>query len=206
MVDTLIINEDVLVPRLKAGDQAAYAEVVEVYSPRIYHTALRMLGNETEAEDVLQETFLSAFKNIDQFEGRSRLSTWLHRIATNSALMRLRKKKPAFLSMDGLVNEREDSNWVPKQLYDWCCLPESELLTEEARAEMRAAVESLSDTLRVVFVLRDIEGLSTRETADTLDISISAVKSRLMRARLALRERLTAYFQGVAHPDPEGTR
>ncbi|MBN1284266.1 MAG: sigma-70 family RNA polymerase sigma factor [Anaerolineae bacterium] len=205
MVDTPTIDETVLLPRLKAGDQAAYAQAVEAYSAQLYHVALRMLGSEAEAEDVLQETFLDAFKNIDRFEGRSQLSTWLHRIAANNALMRLRKKRPTFLSVDGLTGEHDDGNGsqVPKQLYDWCCLPESELLTEEARAEMRAAVEDLSDALRVVFVLRDIEGLSTQETADVLDISASAVKSRLMRARLALRERLTAYFQGAG---PEETR
>jgi RNA polymerase sigma-70 factor (ECF subfamily) len=197
-------DETTLLERLKAGDQAAFAEIVDEHSANIYHLALRMLGSEADAEDVLQETFLSAFKNIEGFKGQARLGTWLHSIARNAALMRLRKKQPVYMPMEGEAHD--NGNWVPKQFYDWCCLPESELLTDEARAEMRAAVEDLSDTLRVVFVLRDIEGLSTQETADALDLSTSAVKSRLMRARLALRERLTAYFQGINHPDPEGER
>ncbi len=205
MPHTAASKESALIERLRAGDQAAYAEVVEAHSAHIYHVALRLMGSEADAEDVLQETFLKAFRHIDRFRENAKLSTWLHRIATNTALMRLRKKRPTFLSVEG-ITDRDDTNWVPQQFYDWCCLPESELLTGEARAEMRSAIEDLSDTLRVVFVLRDMEGLSTRETAETLGLSESAVKSRLMRARMALRERLTAYFQGTVHPDPEGTR
>ncbi len=195
-------DEITLVQRLQSGDQAAFAELVEVHSPHIYHLALRMLGDEAEAEDVLQETFLSAFKNIDSFEGRASLSTWLHRIAANAALMRLRKKQPLFLSVDE-ATDSSNGNLVPKAFFDWCCLPESELLTDEARAKMRAAVEALPEKLRVVFVLRDIEGLSTEETAEVLGLSLSAVKSRLMRARMALRERLSEYFSGTSFPNRE---
>ncbi len=182
-----------LVERLQAGDQAAYAELVEQHSGQIYRLALRMMGNETDAEDVLQETFLSAFKAIDRFEGRSSLSTWLYRIANNAALMRLRRKEPDQVSMDEPL-ERDDGEMMPRQFFDFCCLPEDDLMREEARVEMAKAIEELTPTLRNVFVLRDIEGLSTQETADALDLSISAVKSRLMRARLKLRERLSEYF------------
>lgn len=182
-----------LVARLKAGDQAAYAQLVDEQAARIYRLALRMMGNETDAEDVLQETFLSAFKAIDSFEERSSLSTWLYRIATNAALMRLRRNEPEQVSVDEPI-ERDDGDLLPRQLFDFCCLPEADLLRDEARAEMLRAIEELPATLRSVFVLRDIEGLSTEETANALDLSISAVKSRLMRARLKLRERLSAYF------------
>jgi RNA polymerase sigma-70 factor (ECF subfamily) len=186
-------HDDDLVARLQAGDQAAYAQLVEEHAGKIYRLALRLMGNEADAEDVLQETFLSAFKSIDRFEARSSLSTWLYRIASNAALMRLRRKEPEQVSVDEPV-ERDDGELIPRQLFDFCCLPEEDLLREEARAEMQRAVDELPPSLRSVFILRDIEGLSTEETAEALDLSVSAVKSRLMRARLKLRERLSQYF------------
>ncbi len=185
--------EGQLVERLKAGDQAAYAELVEAHAGRIYNLALRLLGDEAAAEDVLQETFLNAFRAIDRFEGRSSLGTWLYRIANNTALMQLRKKEPVTFSLDAPV-ETDAGEEIPRQFFDFCCLPERDLLSEEARQEMRDAIADLPEGLRVVFLLRDIEGLSTRETAEALGLSIPAVKTRLMRARLALRERLSAYF------------
>ncbi|MBN1201335.1 MAG: sigma-70 family RNA polymerase sigma factor [Anaerolineae bacterium] len=186
-------DEAVLVARLQAGDQAAYAQLVEEHAGRIYRLALRMMGNEADAEDVLQETFLSAFKSIDTFQARSSLSTWLYRIASNVALMRLRRNEPVQVSVDEPL-ERDDGELIPRQFFDFCCLPEEELVRDEVRQEMKRAVEELPPSLRSVFVLRDIEELSTSETADALDLSISAVKSRLMRARLKLRERLSLYF------------
>ncbi len=182
-----------LVERLQAGDQAAYAQLVDDNASRIYRLALRMMGNEADAEDVLQETFLSAFRAIDKFEARSSLSTWLYRIASNAALMRLRRKEPEQVSVDEPI-EQDDGDLIPRQFFDFCCLPEDDLMRDEAREEMARAVEELSPTLKSVFILRDIEGLSTQETAEALDLSISAVKSRLMRARLKLRERLSVYF------------
>jgi len=187
-----------LVARLQAGDQAAYAQLVEEHAGKIYRLALRLMGNEADAEDVLQETFLSAFKSMDRFEARSSLSTWLYRIASNAALMRLRRKEPEQVSVDEPL-ERDDGELIPRQLFDFCCLPEEDLLRDEARAELNRAIDELPPSLRSVFVLRDIEGLSTEETAEALDLSVSAVKSRLMRARLKLRERLSLYFsQGPA--------
>ncbi|WP_119072909.1 RNA polymerase sigma factor [Aggregatilinea lenta] len=186
-------NDMDLVARLQAGDEAAYAQLVEENAARVYRLALRMMGNEADAEDVLQETFLSAFKAIDHFEARSSVSTWLYRIASNAALMRLRRKEPEQVSVDEPI-ERDDGEMLPRQLFDFCCLPEDDLLREEAREEMAHAIDDLPPTLRSVFVLRDIEGLSTEETANALDLSVPAVKSRLMRARLKLRERLSAYF------------
>lgn len=186
-------NDTELVARLQAGDEIAYAQLVEENAGRIYRLALRMMGNEADAEDVLQETFLSAFKSIDRFEARSSLSTWLYRIATNAALMRLRRNEPEQVSVDEPL-ESDDGDLIPRQFFDFCCLPEDDLLRDEARVEMMRAVDKLSPTLRSVFILRDIEGLSTEETAEALDLSISAVKSRLMRARLKLREQLSRYF------------
>lgn len=188
------LSEDAaLVARLQAGDQMAYAQLVEEHAAKIYRLALRMMGNEADAEDILQETFLSAFRSIHRFEERSSLSTWLYRIASNAALMRLRRKEPVQISVDEPV-EQEDGDLMPRQFFDFCCLPEESFLREEAVDVMFRAVEDLPPTLRSVFVLRDIEGLSTEDTAQALDLSISAVKSRLMRARLKLREELSQYF------------
>ncbi len=186
-------EEERLLARLKAGDQAAYAELVDRHAPRIYNLALRMLGDEAAAEDVLQETFLNAFRAIEGFEGRSSLGTWLYRIANNAALMRLRRREPDAFSLDEPV-ETDGGEQIPRQFFDFCCLPERELLGQEALEKLQEAVDALPEGLRVVFLLRDVEGFSTRETAEQLGLSVPAVKTRLMRARLALREALADYF------------
>jgi RNA polymerase sigma-70 factor (ECF subfamily) len=178
---------------LKAGDREAFAAMVDAYSPLIYRLALRMLDDPLEAEDILQETFLNAFRSLERFEGRSSLSTWLYRIAVNQALMRLRKKTPTIVSVDEPL-QGEEGDEIPRQLMDWCCLPEEEFMTAEAQAQLDDAVSKLSPALRAVFVLRDLHGMSTSETADVLGISQSAVKTRLLRARLRLRDNLSTYF------------
>jgi len=144
----------------------------------VYRVALRLTGNEAEAEDVVQETFLSAFKAIDKFEGRSGLATWLYRIAHNAALMRLRRVKPDQVSVDDEEVFGEGLP-VPTQMHDWCCLPERDFESSETRAELERAIKDLPEKLRVVFVMRELEGLSTEETAQALDISIDAAKVRL---------------------------
>ncbi len=182
-----------LVTRIKQGDRSACAECVALHSDGIYRLAYRLMGNESDAEDVVQETFLSAFKAIDRFDGRSSLGTWLFRIAYNAAMMRLRRKQPLFVSVDQPL-QTADGDEIPRQLMDWCCLPETEFATGEARAEIRAAVSALPERLKAVFILRELEGHSTAETAEILEISPEAVKTRLHRARLRLRERLSDYF------------
>jgi len=188
-----VSTEPGLVERLRTGDRFAFSELVDLYSTRLYHLALKMLTNPQDAEDVLQETFLKAFRYIGGFDGRSSLSTWLYRIATNEALMLLRRKHPDFVSLDEPAQgEEEDS--APLQIVDWCCIPEHELANSEVRRELDRAVQQLPTTLRVVFVLRDLENLSTLETAEVLNLSETAVKTRLSRARLRLREELSGYF------------
>jgi RNA polymerase sigma-70 factor, ECF subfamily len=182
-----------LIERIQRGDKTACAECIERHSPGVYRVALRLMGTEAEAEDVVQETFLSAFKAIDSFEGRSGLATWLYRIAHNAALMRLRRVRPDQVSVDDEEVFGEGLP-VPSQLRDWCCLPERDFESSEARAEMERAIRDLPEKLRVVFVMRELEGLSTEETAQALDVSLDVVKVRLHRARLQLRERLSAYF------------
>ncbi|MEJ2597744.1 MAG: sigma-70 family RNA polymerase sigma factor [Anaerolineales bacterium] len=193
MIRDVVTSEGFSLEALRAGDRAEFARFVESYSGIVYRLALKILNNPQDAEDVLQETFIKAFRHLANFDGRSKLSTWLYRIATNEALMVLRRRKINPLSID----EPDDSaqgEQEPMQIIDWCCLPEGEMMSTEARKYMDNAVNQLPHSLRVVFLLREIEGLSTRETADVLNLSETAVKTRLSRARLRLRELLTEYF------------
>ena len=178
---------------LRDGDRVEFARLVEAYSPMIYRLGLKMLNNPQDAEDILQETFIKAYRHIGNFDGRSSVSTWLYRIATNEALMSIRRKRPETISFD-VPSVYDTEPQEPLQIVDWCCLPEDELLTSEGRARLDEAANRLPTSLRVVFILRDIEGLSTRETAEVLEISEMAVKTRLSRARLRLREDLSEYF------------
>ncbi len=192
-IDVHQLDEIALIAALKRGDASAYATLVERYSETIYNLALRMMNDPLEAEDVLQETFISAFRAMNRFEGRSRLSTWLYRIAYNAALMRLRRRTPALVSLDEPAIT-EEGETLPRQLVDWSAVPEEVLLRHETQEVLREAVARLPAGLRAVFTLRDIEGRSTAETATVLDLTETNVKVRLHRARLALREQLTAYF------------
>lgn len=188
--------EDFSLEALRAGDRLEFARLVEAYSGVIYRLGLKMLDDPQDAEDVLQETFIKAFRHLKNFDGRSSLSTWLYRIATNEALMMLRKRKNVSISIDEPFESQENEAPLeePRQIVDWCCMPEEELMSSEAHAYMDQAVDQLSPSLRAVFVLRDIEGLSTEETSAVLNLSEAAVKTRLSRARMRLRELLTAYF------------
>lgn len=190
-------DETALIERLQAGDKSACAECIEIHSPGIYRLALRLMQNEAEAEDVMQETFMNAFKAIDNFEGRSGLGTWLYRIAYNAAMMRLRKPQQYILSVEETLSE-EEGNLIPKQLFDWCCLPEEDFATDEVQSELERAIQKLPEKYKSVFVLRELEELSTQETAVALDLTPSTVKVRLHRARLQLREQLTPYFTEMA--------
>ena len=177
---------------LKAGDRAEFSKLVDLYSSSLFRLALRILGDPQDAEDVLQETFLKAYRALPSFEGRSSLSTWLYRIVTNEALMVIRRAKPDLLWAD---DEEENSEAISPSLFvDWDALPEQELLSHEVKQFLDQAVQQLSANLRIVFLLRDVVGLSVKETAEQLGLSEVAVKTRLLRARLRLREELSAYF------------
>jgi RNA polymerase sigma-70 factor (ECF subfamily) len=185
-------TESIDLAALRQRDEAAFQQMVETYSPRIYNLALKMLGDSDLAEDILQETFVNAYRAIDRFEGRSHISTWLYRIAHNAVLMRLRKEKGT-PDLQSLEDELDlDTVSISGQ---WDDAPERHLLQNELWAKMDVALGNLSENLRVVFVLRDIDDLSTSETAAVLDLSESAVKSRLHRARLALRAQLAPYLR-----------
>ncbi len=181
-------------PALQAGDKVEFARLVEAYSGPIYRMAMKMVNDTQDAEDVLQNTFIKAFNHLRDFEGRSSLSTWLYRIAVNEALMLLRRRSPNQLSIDE-DTQTEDGEQEPRQIVDWCCLPEGELLSKETRRKLDEAIQRLSPALRSVFLLRDVQGLSIKETAEVLNLNESVIKTRLLRARLHLRELLTAYFR-----------
>ncbi len=179
--------------KLQSGDRAEFAHLVEQYSSPIYRLALNMLGTEQDAEDVLQETFVKAFKGIQGFKELSTLSTWIYRIAINESLMILRKAKRIASSLDA-VEDGEDTI-EPKEVIDWGDLPEESFLKDELKGKLDEAISLLPEKLRLVFILRDIEDLSIRETAASLGITEMAVKTRLLRARLHLREDLSGYFR-----------
>ena len=185
-------NSRDLVKRVKAGEEAAYAELVNLYSDRIYNLALRILRRNDEAADVLQETFIKVFEKIDTFDGRSDFFTWIYRIATNLSLMKMRKNKRTVLTDEDLEAQfdRPDS----AEIQEWRSLPLQNLLTEEFRRHLDRAVDSLSEIYRSVFVLRDLENLSIKETSNILGITETNVKVRLKRARMFLREQLADYM------------
>ena len=187
-------DESALVAQAKAGDQNAFAELVNRYERKIYRLAKNITRNDEDAEDVLQDAFLKAYTHLDNFKGDSKFYTWIVRIAVNEALMRLRKRKTdRSVPLDEPVELGEET--VQREIAVWEDNPEQQYSQEEWRRILDEAVESLKPDFRTVFVLRDIEELSTEETAETLGISVPAVKSRLLRARLALRETLTRQFK-----------
>lgn len=178
---------------LRSGDRAEIARLVDVHSTNIYRLALKMLANSQDAEDVLQNTFLKAIQALPKFEGRSSLSTWLYRIAANESLMTIRRRKPEN-NLRFKVEDDEDNELLLTTFTDWCCLPEGELMSSEAQSYLDKAIHQLPEKLRMVFILRDIEKLSIRETSETLGLTETAVKTRLLRARLKLRELLSVYY------------
>src|ERR1022692_2160123 len=189
-----IFDESALVAKAREGDLAAFNELVNSYSRKIFRLAKHITQNEEDAEDVLQETFLKAFEHLGDFQGQSKFYTWIVRIAVNEALMKLRKRKSdRTVPLDEPVDTGEEM--VNREIAVWEDNPEQRYSHEEMQQILNEAVQDLKPDFRTVFALRDIEELSTEETAEALGISIPAVKSRLLRARLALREKLTRKFK-----------
>ena len=192
--ETGIFDESALVAKAREGDTAAYNELINRYSPKIYRLAKHITQHDEDAEDVLQETFLKAFEHLGDFQGQSKFYTWIVRIAVNESLMKLRKRKSdRTVPLDEPLDTGEDT--VVREIAVWDENPEQKYSREELGEILDEAVQSLRPVFRTVFVLRDIEELSTEETAEALGISVPAVKSRLLRARLQLREKLTRFFK-----------
>ncbi len=187
---------EISLEKLTAGDRAEFARLVDTYSSSIYRLGLKMLGHPQDAEDVLQNTFMNALLHLSSFEGRSNIATWLYRIAANEALMLIRKRRPEVsLEQETQHDEAESLEDIkPSVFADWSGLPEDELLSNEGKDLLDAAIRNMPESLRIVFVLRDIEGLSIKETADALNLTETNVKTRLVRARMYLRERLSKYY------------
>jgi RNA polymerase sigma-70 factor, ECF subfamily len=186
----LVKGESVLVTEAKAGSYAAFEELVNRYEKKIYRLGLNLTGNPEDAEDMLQETFLKAFEHLPDFREDSRFYTWIVRIAINQGLMKLRKRRSSKeVQLEDTSND--DGEVIPRDFADWRPNPEQELERTELEAILQDAARALPMTFRKVFFLRDVEGLSTEETAEMLNLSEGAVKARLFRARLRLREELS---------------
>jgi len=196
-------DESVLVDAARKGDIGAFESLVKRYDRNVFRIAQHITQNREDAEDVVQDAFLKAYQNLGQFQGQSKFYTWLVRIAVNEALMRLRRRRPErMVSLDEDVKTEEDS--MPREIADWSPNPEQQYTQGELKDIWSRTIQGLPASFRTVFVLRDVEGLSTEETADALGLSIPAVKSRLLRARLQLRERLNKYFK--KRRDGDGTQ
>ncbi len=183
-----------LVQRARTGDDEAFSELISRYERKIFRLAKHITQNDEDAEDVLQETFLKAYEHLGEFQGNSKFYTWIVRIAVNESLMKLRKRKSdRTVSLDESIDTGEET--VVREIAVWEDSPEDRYSQEELRDILEKAIDSLRPSFRTVFVLRDVEELSTEDTAAILNLSVPAVKSRLLRARLQLREKLTRFFK-----------
>ncbi len=191
-LDVAAADEMLLVQAAKDGDIAAFEELVRRYDRKTFRVALQMTQNHEDAEDVVQECFLKAFRGLAQFQAKSRFSTWLFRIAVNESLMKLRKRRGFQVSLDG--DDGSDTSTTVREIVDWGPNPEQLYRQSELREILRQALDELTPAYRTVFLLRDVEGFSIDETAEMLGLTVSAVKARLLRARLKLRERLNRHF------------
>ena len=194
LTSTIVRDDEArLVSAAKAGEAAAFEELVNRYERKIFRLGMNITQNREDAEDVMQEAFLKSYQHLDEFQGNSRFYTWLVRIAVNQALMKLRKRRPNQISLDEDVDTGEDT--IPREVEDWGPSPEDRYEQSELGDILNTTIAELEPPFRIVFQLRDIEELSTEETAEALGLSIPAVKSRLLRARLKLRQKLNKYFK-----------
>jgi RNA polymerase sigma-70 factor (ECF subfamily) len=187
----LLMEEKELIEKAQSGDKQALAELVKKYEQTIYNFSFKICRDKNYAEQIMQETFYSMVKSLHQFDHNSKLSTWLYRIVANHCLMMARKAKSrSFVSFD----DDEENLFEEKYAADWNSIPYKETENEELKSVLDKAIQNLSPDYRVVFLLRDVEGLSTEETAQVTDLSIPAVKSRLHRARAFLRKEINEAF------------
>ncbi|HLW87315.1 MAG TPA: sigma-70 family RNA polymerase sigma factor [Terriglobales bacterium] len=189
------VNEESLIRRIREGEHELFYELIRPYERRVYAAALAILRNEADAEDAAQEAMLKAFKHIRQFRFESRFSTWLIQIAVNEARMRRRKQQAVV--MEPMVDQRdEEGQYTPRDFADWREIPSEALERAEVRQNLAKALNSLGQKYREVFILRDMQQLSIEDTAKALGISVPSVKTRLLRARLMLRDLLAPGLGG----------
>ncbi|MGC8976746.1 MAG: RNA polymerase sigma factor [Candidatus Ratteibacteria bacterium] len=187
------MNETELVERAKAGDNKAFEELVKRTQDKIYNLGLKFFGNKDDAADLLQETYIKAYESLQSFEGRASFSTWLYRIATNFALMKLRKEKQKKVSLEEL-KKTEDGTYT-YEISDWKENPYFYYKNEELKEILSSAIDSLPPKYKTIFILHDIEGLKVEEVAKILSLSIPTTKTRIHRSRLYLRKKLSEYFK-----------
>lgn len=201
MSDATAVHDDSeLLARLRAGDDLAYEELVRLYGGRMLAAARRILTSEEDAAEVVQEAFLSAFKALPSFQGDSKVGTWLHRIAINAALMRLRGIKRREGRIEDLLPSYTENGGFAQMPDPWSEDVDARLLRDEARDQVRARIDELPENYRVALLLRDIEGYSNEELAEALGVSVNAAKIRVHRARQALRTLLDSYVNGGVEP------
>jgi RNA polymerase sigma-70 factor (ECF subfamily) len=191
-------DEPLLVAAAKRGDLSAFNELVGRYERKIFRLTMNITRNHEDAEDAMQDAFLKAYAHLKDFAGNSRFYTWLVRIAANEALMKLRKRRPNQFSLDEPI-AGENEELMPREIEDWGPSPEQRYAQSEMKEILNGVIDELEPAFRTVFVLRDVENLSTEETAKIVGISVPAVKSRLLRGRLKLREKLNRYFRQGGH-------
>jgi RNA polymerase sigma-70 factor (ECF subfamily) len=194
--ETPPVSDEELVERARAKDFSAFEQLLDRYEDKIFRLAYRFVRNETEAKEVLQDTFLSIWRKLDTFKGDSQFGSWLYRVAANTALMRLRaqRRHPEISTEELPIGYLDSYGQVPPPGENWSKRPDDELQSDELRRHIQTAVDGLPEIYRTVFLLRDVEGLSTEETGDILGISVPTVKTRLHRARIALRDNISGYF------------
>jgi RNA polymerase sigma-70 factor (ECF subfamily) len=197
-------SDEELVQRARLRDVAAFEELIDRHEEKIYRLAMRFVRNESDAREVLQETFLSAWRNLESFQGKAQFASWLYRVAVNASLMLLRSQRrhPQVavedVTAEALGEAARDAGAGAGPILgvgdDWSKRPDEQLQSAELRRHIQAAVDGLPESQRAVFLLRDVDGLSTEETGDLLGVTVPTVKTRLHRARLALREAISRYF------------
>jgi RNA polymerase sigma-70 factor (ECF subfamily) len=194
--ETAAVSDEELVARARAKDFSAFEQLLDRYEDKIFRLAYRFVRNETEAKEVLQDTFLSIWRKLDTFKGDSQFGSWLYRVAANTALMRLRaqRRHPEISTEELPIGYLDNYGQVPPPGENWSRRPDEELQSDELRRHIQSAVDALPEIYRTVFLLRDVEGLSTEETGEILGISVPTVKTRLHRARIALRDTISNYF------------
>lgn len=192
-------EDAILIEKVKQGGFDAFERIVRKYESRIYSHCVKFLNNQEDTEDVLQETFLQAYRSLGSFRGDAAFSTWLFKIATNGCLMRLRKRKKVDLvSIDKPIEF--DGSMVRREIVDWSKNPTLMSNADDLRATLDRIIADLPEDKRIVFIMKDVEGFSNVEIGQILNMTVAAVKSRLHRARLILREELTSYFNGTLAP------
>src|SRR5881394_2789265 len=188
-------SDEELVARARQKDYGAFEELMDRYEDKVFRLAYRFVRNESEAKEILQDTFLSIWRKLDTFKGDSQFSSWVYRVAANAALMRLRaqRRHPEISTEELPIGYLDRVGQLPAIGENWAKRPDDQLQSEELRQHIQAAVDSLPDLYRTIFLIRDVEGLSTEETAEVLGISVPTVKTRLHRARIALRDAIGHY-------------